>query len=62
MPQPVRALAVRECYRRAAEARRLAAATTDPEEKRDLITVEQRWLALARSEEVEDEIKKEFGW
>jgi hypothetical protein len=34
-------------YKRAAEARRLAKATSDPEEKVDLFDVEQRWLSLA---------------
>jgi hypothetical protein len=66
MSQRFRALAVRECYRRAAEAKRLAVATIDPEEKRDLLAVRQRWLSLARSEELEevseDDIKKELGW
>jgi hypothetical protein len=41
---------VEECYRRANEARRLADSPgIPPEEKADLIAVERRWLALARS-------------
>jgi hypothetical protein len=47
----MRAIAVLECYRLAAQAKRLAEAATDPEEKRDLLAVEQKWLALARSQE-----------
>jgi hypothetical protein len=34
-------------YKRAAEARRLAKETSDPEEKVDLFDVEQRWLVLS---------------
>lgn len=44
-----RADTIVECYRRAAEARRIADATTDPMAKADFLEVEQRWLLLARS-------------
>jgi hypothetical protein len=37
-----------ECYRRAAEARRIADGATDPLTKADFLKVEQRWLSLAR--------------
>ncbi len=40
---------VEECYRRAAEARRMADANgVSPAEKADLLEVERRWLSLAR--------------
>jgi hypothetical protein len=40
---------VRECYRRAKEARRIIDATTiTPAEKADFLEVERRWLSLAR--------------
>jgi hypothetical protein len=42
-----------ECYKRAAEARRLAKEASEPEVKADLFTVEQRWLALADADEEE---------
>jgi hypothetical protein len=38
-----------EYYKRAAEARRLAKETLDPDEKVDLFKVEQGWLSLARN-------------
>ena len=37
-----------EYYKLAAEARRLAKETLDPDEKVDLFKVEQGWLSLAR--------------
>jgi hypothetical protein len=40
---------IRACYERAAEAKRKAETTTDPDLKADLLEVDQRWLALARS-------------
>ena len=43
---------VEECYRRAAEVRRIADAPgTPPAEKDDLLKVERRWLSLARQAE-----------
>jgi hypothetical protein len=53
------ALAARECYRRANDAARLAAATADPEEKQDLLAVERRWLTLGRSVELEQTLENE---
>ena len=42
---------VRECYRRAEACRRRADAATDPREKAEFLTMEERWLYLARSYE-----------
>lgn len=43
-------LDVEECYRRAAEARRIADGPgITPAERADLLEVERRWLSLARS-------------
>jgi hypothetical protein len=41
----------RECYRRAADARRIADVATDPSTKADFLEIEKRWLSLARSYE-----------
>jgi hypothetical protein len=41
-----------ECHRRADEARRMADAATSPFERADFLSVEERWLSLARSPEV----------
>jgi hypothetical protein len=43
--------AILECYRRAAEARRMADAATDRLAKADFLAIEKRWLSLARSHE-----------
>ena len=45
-----------EYYKRAAEARRLAKDTYDPEEKVDLFDVEQRWLSFARDTPDEEDL------
>jgi PAB1-binding protein PBP1 len=45
-----------EYYKRAAEARRLAKETSDPEEKVDLFDVEKRWLSLARDTPDEEDL------
>ena len=37
-----------ECYRRAAEARRMADGATNRPAKADFLAIEQRWLSLAR--------------
>jgi hypothetical protein len=62
MPQRFSSRAVREFYRRAAEARKLAATTDDPAQTQDLLAVAQGWLALARRGELEhvsaDELTK----
>ena len=37
-----------ECFRRATDAHHMADAAENPDEKADLLGVEQRWLAIAR--------------
>jgi hypothetical protein len=44
-----RSATAQECYRRAMEARRMALTAVNPNEKKDLLEVEQGWLSLARS-------------
>jgi hypothetical protein len=53
MPKKSKSDAILECYRRAAEARRMADAATDRLAKVDFLAIEQRWLSLARSYEAE---------
>jgi hypothetical protein len=48
-----RSSAILECYRRAAEARRIADRATNRPAKADFLAIEQRWLSLARSYEAE---------
>jgi hypothetical protein len=48
-----------ECYRLAAEARRIADAATDQFERADLLEVEQRWLSLARSADLWQQTDRE---
>jgi PAS domain S-box-containing protein len=43
---------IRHCHERAAEAREGAEASRDPEAKADFVTMERRWLLLARSFEL----------
>jgi hypothetical protein len=38
--------AIHDCYRRAAEARRIADGASNPETKSDFLEFERRWLAL----------------
>jgi hypothetical protein len=38
--------AIHDCYRRAAEARRIADAASNPDTKSDFLEFERRWLAL----------------
>jgi hypothetical protein len=47
-----------ECYRLAAEARRIADAATDQFERADFLEVEQRWLSLARSADLWQQTEK----
>jgi hypothetical protein len=54
--------AVDECLRRAAEARRLAAASRNFAQKADLLDVAQGWLRLAGSHEPERDLQKASGW
>jgi len=53
VPKKPRSGAIRECYRRAAEARRMADRATTRLAKKDFLAVEKRWLSLARSYEAE---------
>jgi hypothetical protein len=53
MPRKSRSGAIVECYRRAAEARRMADSATNRPAKADFLAIEQRWLSLARSYDVE---------
>ena len=53
MPKKSRSDAILECYRRAAEARRMADRATNRPAKADFLAIEQRWLSLARSYETE---------
>lgn len=53
VPKKSRSGAILECYRRAAEARRMADGATNGPAKADFLAIEQRWLSLARSYEVE---------
>ena len=48
MPKKPMSDAILECYRRAAEARRMADRATNRHEKEDFLAIEQRWLCLAR--------------
>jgi hypothetical protein len=53
VPKKSRSGAIVECYRRAAEARRMADRASNRPAKADFLSIEQRWLSLARSYEVE---------
>jgi hypothetical protein len=53
VPKKSRSGVVQECYRRAAEARRMADRATNRPAKADFLAIEQRWLSLARSYEAE---------
>ena len=48
---------VRECCRRAEECARQAKAQRNPEDRRDFLDLELRWLKLARSYEVSERVK-----
>jgi hypothetical protein len=53
MPQTARPSTAKECYRNAMDARRMAVASRNADEKIDFFEVEQGWLALARRCELE---------
>jgi len=53
VPKKSRSDAILDCYRRAAEARRMADRASNRPAKADFLAVEQRWLSLARSYEAE---------
>ena len=54
MPHTFKSDLVQECYLRAAEARQIAKAATDPFTKADFVALERRWLSLARRYECEE--------
>jgi hypothetical protein len=65
MSESLAAVAISECLRLAAQARRLAAASRDSDQKADLLDVAQGWLALAgiHEGELEDgQLKNVAGW
>jgi hypothetical protein len=64
MLESLAVVAISECLRLAAQARRLAATSRDPAQKADLLDVARGWLALAGIHgELEDgEFKKVAGW
>jgi len=47
---------IKDCYVRAEEFARKAAAQTDPGLKQDFLEMEQRWLSLAKSYEVSERL------
>jgi hypothetical protein len=47
MLEQFRSDAIHDCYRRAAEARRMADTATNSDAKSDFLEFERRWLALA---------------
>ena len=53
MLEQFRSDAINDCYRRAAEARRTAEATSDAHTRSDFLLFERRWLSLARGFEAE---------
>jgi predicted adenine nucleotide alpha hydrolase (AANH) superfamily ATPase len=55
MLEQFRSDAINDCYRRAAEARRTAEATSNPHTRAEYLEFEHRWLSLARGFEVEGE-------
>jgi len=48
VPKKSRSCVILECYRRAAEAGRMADRATNRHVKADFLAIEQRWLSLAR--------------
>ena len=58
MPKKSRSGVILECYRRAAEARRMADGATNRPAKADFLAIEQRWLALARGYEAKSRLKR----
>jgi hypothetical protein len=47
---------IRECSRHAEDCARKAAAQTDPKLKEDFLDMERRWLSLARSYELTEQL------
>jgi hypothetical protein len=55
MTKKSRSELILECYRRAAEARRIADSGTDPLTKAEFLEIERRWLSLARGYGAEEQ-------
>jgi hypothetical protein len=62
MIEQFRSDAIQDCYRRAAEARRIADVATSSDTKSDFLAFERRWLSLARGFESEDAQDRAVGW
>jgi hypothetical protein len=62
MIEQFRSDAIQDCYRRAAEARRIADVATSSATKSDFLAFERRWLSLARGFESEDAQDRAVGW
>jgi hypothetical protein len=62
MIQQFRSDAIHDCYRRAAEARRIADVAINSDTKSDFLAFERRWLSLARGFESEDAQGTAVGW
>jgi hypothetical protein len=57
MSEKFESVAILECYRRAAEARRFADDAVNSFEKADFLDIERRWKSLAYSDKSEDAFK-----
>jgi hypothetical protein len=55
MTEKSRSELILECYRRAAEARRIADSGTDPLTEAEFLEIERRWLSLARGYGAEEQ-------
>ena len=55
------AKAIKECYRRAEEARRIADATDDPVARDDFRDIERRWLSVAGNCKCNEQSKQRFS-
>jgi hypothetical protein len=62
MIEQFRSDAIQDCYRRAAEARRIAVVAANSDTRSDFLAIERRWLSLARSFESEDAQDRAVGW
>jgi hypothetical protein len=52
---------VRDCYRRAAEARERALSVSDPDSKESWFQIEEHWILLAQSIELADSLSDFTG-
>jgi hypothetical protein len=62
MVEQFRSDAIQDCYRRAAEARRIADVATNSDTKSDFLAFERRWLSLAQGFESEEAQNRSSGW